>query len=344
MSIKTFRDHEHTLLIFLALSVLLHLGAMGLLELLPKDLLERERVLTTPIPVEIEAPPLAQEAKRAPEKAVKEPEKTRQEETKPKEFVREVPRPDETNISKEKKEAEHLSSKEQRVVRETVPLPGKTEKPGAAAEGATGSTPPQAKAALPPAGSAGKGEATQPRPLEGEGAIKTEPGAKAGKRRPSLFPSDEQLTNLAKKESPDTRAPATKSVKRKSDVTQGGPGESPAISSTYELGHSLQINTEELDLSNYASAIAHKLDLYWDYPSAAAKNGWQGTLRMLFRINKDGSITDFKVVRSTGYPALDENVITALKLGALYPPLPDKWERDFIEVFGEFHYVIVSAR
>jgi len=186
------------------------------------------------------------------------------------------------------------------------------------------------------------GEGIGARPLEGEGGLKAEPGAKAGKKRPSLFPSDEQLTNIAKKDFSDN-APA-KSVKRKSDVTQGGPGEAPAISSTYDLGHSLQINTEELDLGNYASAIAHKLDIYWDYPQAAARNGWQGTLKMQFRINKDGSVSDFKVVRSTGYPALDENVITALKLGALYPPLPAKWERDYIEVMGEFNYVIVSAR
>src|SRR3989304_2114416 len=125
MSIKTFRDHEHTLLIFLALSVLLHLGALGVVELLPKGLYERQRVLTTPIPVEIEAPPpaLPERVPQKEEKVIKEPEETRRETTKPKEFIKEAPRPEESNISTEKKEAEHLSTKEQRVVRETVPLP-----------------------------------------------------------------------------------------------------------------------------------------------------------------------------------------------------------------------------
>ncbi|HEY4705980.1 MAG TPA: hypothetical protein VII64_00880, partial [Thermodesulfobacteriota bacterium] len=86
MSIKTFREQEHTLLIFLALSVLLHLGALGVVELLPKGLFERERVLTTPIPVEIEAPPPAPVPERQKEeKVIKEPKETRRETTKPKE-------------------------------------------------------------------------------------------------------------------------------------------------------------------------------------------------------------------------------------------------------------------
>ena len=349
MSIKTFREPEHTLLIFLTLSVLLHLAAIGVVELLPKDLIQRQRIAIAPIPVELEAPPPAPEVKRALPKeealakkpAEVKPPPARKEYTKPKEYVREVPRPDESNRSTEKKESAVLSSKEQRVVRETIPAPGQPAKPAVEPQAMPDGRSP--KAGVPAIGSTGpEGGGMEAKPLEGEGVVKGDAGTKTGKKRPSLFPSDEQLTNIAKRDLSD-KAP-TKSIKRKSDASQGNAGEAPASSPTYELGHSLQINTEELDLGNYTSSIAHKLNLYWEYPLAAARNGWQGTLRMLFRINKDGSVSDFKIVRSTGYPALDENVITALKLGALYPPLPAKWEREYIEVMGEFNYVIVSAR
>lgn len=350
MSIKTFREPEHTLLIFLALSVLLHLAALGLVELLPKGLFEREQVSSTPIPVELEAPPPAPEKRIIPkeEAPVKKPMEQKaappppKEYTKPKEYVKEVPDPKEPNRSTEKKEADILSSKEQRVVRETIPAPGQPAKPGAGPQAAPHDGP-SAKTDMPASGGAGTGgQVPEAKPLEGEGVAKGDVGTKAGKKRPSLFPTDEQLTNMARSDVSEPKA-STKSVKRRAEVMQGNAGEAPGLSTIFELGHSLQINTEELDLRNYVNSIAHKLDLYWSFPAGAARNGWQGTLRMLFRINKDGSVSDFQIVKSTGYPALDENVITALKLGALYPPLPAKWGRDYIEVFGEFSYVIVSG-
>ncbi|MBM4206838.1 MAG: energy transducer TonB [Gammaproteobacteria bacterium] len=59
-----------------------------------------------------------------------------------------------------------------------------------------------------------------------------------------------------------------------------------------------------------------------NYPSIAAKKGFSGSLTMDVGIKPDGSIYSMRIVRSSGYPALDEAAKRIVKMSAPFPALP----------------------
>ena len=61
------------------------------------------------------------------------------------------------------------------------------------------------------------------------------------------------------------------------------------------------------------SALFDYLTYNVKYPEAARKKGIAGTVICEFVVDKDGSITDVKVLRSGGHPSLDKEAVRVLK-------------------------------
>ena len=93
----------------------------------------------------------------------------------------------------------------------------------------------------------------------------------------------------------------------------------------------------------YLVNMKNKIQLYWEYPQLAARNGWEGRLQINFTIRKDGSIGDILLVKSSNYPALDDAAVTALKLASPFPPFPETFGIEQINIKGQFEYSIVYA-
>ncbi len=85
---------------------------------------------------------------------------------------------------------------------------------------------------------------------------------------------------------------------------------------------------------NAANARQHRFASYLDawrakverigninYPSAAIHKNITGSLTMDVAINADGSLNSVKILRSSGYPILDNAAKRIVRLGAPYPPL-----------------------
>ncbi|VAV83660.1 hypothetical protein MNBD_DELTA01-939 [hydrothermal vent metagenome] len=142
---------------------------------------------------------------------------------------------------------------------------------------------------------------------------------------PSLFPSNESIARVIRK----NRGTGSRS--------QGG---------IYlrRLSKQLQINATELKDARYLLDLKRKLDLYWDYPASAARRGEQGTLRAVFKVKRDGTIYEIKLVKSSGYPTLDDAVINALRLCSPLNPLPDSFEKDELNVKARFKYILTQVQ
>ncbi|MBI4949752.1 MAG: energy transducer TonB [Deltaproteobacteria bacterium] len=132
--------------------------------------------------------------------------------------------------------------------------------------------------------------------------------------RPNLFLTDDRIAELAKE--------------YETDAPKG------------EKGKTLQLNTSELRYQKYLINMKSRIESRWDYPDSAARNGWQGVLRLDFSINKDGTLRDVKLVKSSNYPALDDAAVTALRLASPFPPFPDDFGIEEINIKGSFEYVI----
>lgn len=59
-----------------------------------------------------------------------------------------------------------------------------------------------------------------------------------------------------------------------------------------------------------------------NYPEAAAKKGFSGTLTMDVGVKADGSIYSIRISRSSGNPALDEAAKRIVRMSAPFAPLP----------------------
>ncbi|HUI91160.1 MAG TPA: TonB family protein [Chitinivibrionales bacterium] len=68
--------------------------------------------------------------------------------------------------------------------------------------------------------------------------------------------------------------------------------------------------------------IREKVYRALSYPAYAQEEGWQGTVRVGFLVNRDGSIQDVRVLASSGYKLLDDNAVKAVIRAAPLPRAP----------------------
>lgn len=135
--------------------------------------------------------------------------------------------------------------------------------------------------------------------------------------RPDLFPTPERITELEKR--------------YEAEAPRG------------EKGKTLQLNTSELRYQKYLINMKNRIEFYWEYPALAARSGWQGVLNISFTIRKDGTVTNINVGKSSNYPVLDDAAVTALRLAVPFPPFPDDFGIEEININGQFEYKLYGG-
>lgn len=305
-------DGDNRLVIFFALSVAIHillaisLGFSGAASGLLKTLFREEEPIMVDV---VELPPVESQA-----------------------------------LSSAKKTPTHYSDRTQSVEQETYPETSRRPagRPARAlSKGGVAKSAPAAKEGpktLPPskkeaAGDAEnvQGDAVKQGPTEeanpalkgprGQERTVQEPAAReraSEGKRPNLFLSDERIDELTKRYEAET--------------PKG------------EKGKTLQLNTSELRYQKYLVAMKDRIQFFWEYPDIASRSGWQGKLRIDFVINRDGTVGEIKLVKSSNYPVLDDAAITALRLATPFPPFPDSFGIESIVIRGNFEYQIEGRR
>ncbi len=101
----------------------------------------------------------------------------------------------------------------------------------------------------------------------------------------------------------------------------------------------LSFDTSGFNHRGYMRMLRERIGSVWHYPKEAAKRGISGDLRVTFTINKDGSLANAELLRTSGYRSLDEAVLKALRKAFPWWPLPKDYEEDTVEIKGHFIYV-----
>jgi protein TonB len=94
-----------------------------------------------------------------------------------------------------------------------------------------------------------------------------------------------------------------------------GPAAIPAVAATRE---SLQTAPEDgadrvATRAYLRSRLLANLENYFHYPSAARRNGWEGTVLLGLRVEPDGQLDGVRLERSSGYAVLDDSALNSLK-------------------------------
>lgn len=84
-------------------------------------------------------------------------------------------------------------------------------------------------------------------------------------------------------------------------------------------------NAREYRFASYLDSWRAKVERIGNlnYPEAALKKGMTGSLFLDVAINPDGSLHSLRVLRSSGYPLLDNAAKRIVKMSAPFPPLPE---------------------
>lgn len=91
---------------------------------------------------------------------------------------------------------------------------------------------------------------------------------------------------------------------------------------------SVTLDTDEFKFISYNRWLKIKVESVLHYPNLAAESGLQGTIYIKFDILKDGSLGGVEILKSSGYPILDNEAVRSIQSSAPFQPLPDDWHME----------------
>jgi len=108
-------------------------------------------------------------------------------------------------------------------------------------------------------------------------------------------------------------------------------------------GDRVDMNTSNFRYLSYFTGLRKQIEMVWIYPSDAVRRGLQGAVQLEMVIEKDGRVSRVRVIESSGYTTLDENMLKTIKLASPFAPLPKNWGKERLVVTGSFHYILSYA-
>lgn len=122
-----------------------------------------------------------------------------------------------------------------------------------------------------------------------------------------------------------------------------GEGFVEPLDKTIAEGDRVDMNTTNFRYLSYFTGLRKQIEMVWVYPSEAVRRGLQGAVQLEMIIEKDGRVSSVRIVNSSGYVTLDENMVKTIKLASPFAPLPKTWGKERLVVTGSFHYILSYA-
>ncbi len=136
----------------------------------------------------------------------------------------------------------------------------------------------------------------------------------------------------------DLIRPPIKEIKKNSKESD------PAIS---QIHSELPVKTKEATISldtkdptyhPYTKVIKEKIYNSWIYPLSAQQNFIQGSLLIVFRLDKNGNLIDCNIEKSSGHEILDTQALKAIRLANPFPPFPENITVQLLNINASFVY------
>jgi protein TonB len=83
---------------------------------------------------------------------------------------------------------------------------------------------------------------------------------------------------------------------------------------------------------DYIALIRGRLEQYKRYPAEARAARQVGTVLLSFTLDRTGQVLDWRIARSSGITALDEEANALIQRASPFPPFPASYARDSIHI------------
>lgn len=82
----------------------------------------------------------------------------------------------------------------------------------------------------------------------------------------------------------------------------------------------------------YLSLVRRRISELKSFPAEALSEGSRGTAVVGFRLGRDGAVSGVRIVRSSHSPLLDAQARATVLRAAPFPPLPDRFDSDALDL------------
>jgi TonB family protein len=100
----------------------------------------------------------------------------------------------------------------------------------------------------------------------------------------------------------------------------------------------VRLDTKEPQYVSYFTSIKRAIELVWEYPEAALLHGLQGKLVLEFTVLGNGRLEKTRLLRSSGFPVLDQEAVRAVKAASPFHPIPQWIGRERLDIIASFEY------
>lgn len=97
-------------------------------------------------------------------------------------------------------------------------------------------------------------------------------------------------------------------------------------------------------VANWQGVLLAHLERYRHYPRQAQRDGRQGVSHVRIKVDTDGKILDWRIVRSSGHPVLDEAALDTIHRANPVPPPPAELANPTVEAIIPVDFFIRRAR
>lgn len=125
-------------------------------------------------------------------------------------------------------------------------------------------------------------------------------------------------------------------LRERLDETAQAPAEEAAPAPAPAPASSAVVEAVDFPYAWYLNLLRGKVTAAWDPPGERLLAGRPRHVVVRFRILRDGRITDVRVDSASGTPGLDASAERAIQQGGPYPPLPETYTGDWLDVGVRF--------
>jgi protein TonB len=137
---------------------------------------------------------------------------------------------------------------------------------------------------------------------------------------PAAKPAERQASSAKRRAAPLALAP---------DINLPGVSDVPAGGPTGTAGAS----TAPSDVpSTWRVRLMSHLDRFKRYPEAARARRAEGTALLSFGMDREGRVLGYYLVRSSGYPELDDEVLAMIERASPLPPAPPEIRQQIVQL------------
>jgi TonB family protein len=101
-------------------------------------------------------------------------------------------------------------------------------------------------------------------------------------------------------------------------------------------GSTAEVQATDFPYAWYLNLLRTRITDSWDPPGESLLTGRANKVLIAFRLYRDGRVTDVRVDGASGTPGLDASARRAVDRAQPFPPLPDTYGGDFLDVAVRF--------